>query len=263
MKKALRILLALTLVFAMSVPAYAEHLSGADGWKVTLTADQKLETNFSNDEYQDPISGLQPGDDITLTITIENKYNDVTDWYITNEVLSSLEDSNDAAKGGAYSYKLSYEGPSRSVTLYDSTTVGGDDSEGLKDATNALEGGIYLDTLEAGQSGTVTLLIALDGETQGNDYIDTLADLKVNFMVEIAPEVIETTTPEETTEEETTPEETTPEETTTKDRTIIKTNDDTNMFPYFILMAVSGVVLLALGFYLVSRRRRSDDGEEA
>ena len=245
MKKILRILLALTLVLSMGLTASAEHLSGADGWKVTLTADMKLVPNFSEEDYADSIVGLQPGDDITLTVAIENKSDEETAWYMANEVLNSLEDSSEAAAGGAYSYLLSYEGPGGAKTLYDSTTVGGDDSEGLKDATNALEGGLYLDTLQPGQSGALTLVITLDGETQGNDYFNTLADLKINFMVEIAPETTpeettpEETTPEETTPEETTPEETTPEETTTeeetttKERTIIKTGDNTNMFPYF------------------------------
>ena len=39
-------------------------------------------------------------------------------------------------------------------------------------------------TLEPGESGSVKLLVGLDGESQGNVYQDTLAKLMMNFAVE-------------------------------------------------------------------------------
>ena len=57
--------------------------------------------------------------------------------------------------------------------------------EGLKEATSSLKEYFYLDTLSRNQSGVITLEVALDGETQGNDYQDTLADLQMEFAVEL------------------------------------------------------------------------------
>ncbi len=122
---------------------------------------------------------------------------------MTNEVVKSLEQEEDGeqtANGGAYTYVLTYTesgtgGGSR--VLYSSESVGGDKSAGalgvgLHEATSSLEDYFYLDTLEAGKSGIVSLQIALDGETQGNAYQKTLAQLKMNFAVEkvssLAPE---------------------------------------------------------------------------
>ena len=43
-----------------------------------------------------------------------------------------------------------------------------------------------LDTLAKGDKGRITLEVELDGETQGNDYQNTLADLQMNFAVELS-----------------------------------------------------------------------------
>lgn len=59
------------------------------------------------------------------------------------------------------------------------------------------------------------LTVALDGETQGNDYQNTLADLQVNFAVQLN----DTATPNQ------------PSKNTS---TWVKTGDDTNLVPYFI-----------------------------
>ena len=71
--------------------------------------------------------------------------------------------------------------------LYSSETVGGEDTaggEGLHQATGALEDYFYLGRLESGEEGRVLLTVELEGETQGNDYQDTLARLQMNFAVE-------------------------------------------------------------------------------
>ena len=51
-----------------------------------------------------------------------------TDWYMTNEVIQTLEDAQSSAEGGAYEYKLTYVGSDNAEkVLYDSSTVGGED----------------------------------------------------------------------------------------------------------------------------------------
>ena len=55
---------------------------------------------------------------------------------------------------------------------------------GLHEATDNLEEFFYLDHLEQGEEGLITLKVALNGETQGNIYQNTLARLQLNFAVE-------------------------------------------------------------------------------
>ena len=130
-------------------------------------------------------------------------------------------------------------------TLFSSDTVGGENTiggGGLNEVNSALKDYFYLDTLSSGQSGSVELTVALDGETQGNDYQNTLADLQVNFAVQLN----DTATPNQ------------PSKNTS---TWVKTGDDTNLVPYFIAAGAGGVLLLGLGAYSISMRKKDKKGE--
>ncbi len=233
MKKTFRIVMALCLLLIFSVSVFAgEHLSGADNWQVTFTSGGELKPNFTASGVADSISELQPGDDITLKIKLLNENENDTDWYLSNSVLTTLEESHNA-QGGAYTYVLTYSGPDGNKELYNSQTVGGIGSNGLKDATDALEEFLRIGTLKKGEEAAVTLYIELDGETQGNDYQSALADLEMNFAVEVLE-----------TEE------------------VVKTGDESNLLPYFIVMAISGAALFGIAIFLVIRRRK-DRKEEA
>ena len=237
MKKIVSILLALTLMLALPQAAYADHLKGKDGWNVRYTSGGKMESNFRTADYNDPVAGLQPGDDITFTVALKNENSAETDWYMTNEVLHSMEDRGQGAAGGAYSYTLRYQGPSGERLLYDSDTVGGElvgeAGEGLHQATSALKDYFYLDTLKNGESGSVTLVVALDGETQGNGYQDKLADLQMNFAVEQKGTAVKTTA--------------------------VQTGDNRmQMVPMYLTMLVGGAVLLYLSVRALRRYRRED-----
>ena len=148
--------------------------------------------------------------------------------------------------------------------------VGGDSvsqaGEGLHEATDALKDWFYLDTLESGQNGVLTLHIMLDGETQGNDYQDTLAELKMRFAIELRE-------PGEKVSEEKPEKE--PEKGTGSDRQkegkkssgssssktkVVKTGDDTVITPYLIAAGVSGLALLLLAIYSLRQRRRQRGG---
>lgn len=159
-------------------------------WKVTFTEEAKMESGFTSSEMAHVISGMQPGDETVATLELVNHNGSATDWYMTNQILSSLEDSAEGASGGAYTYRLTYTGPDGAETvLFSSDTVGGSGNtagEGLHSVSGALSDYFYLGTLSGGQKGTVELTVALDGETQGNSYQDTLADLTMNFAVELS-----------------------------------------------------------------------------
>ena len=167
-----RLLLAAGLIASMTVTAHAETSYGDPDWAVTFTEDEKMESNFKTADLNDAIYGIQPGDNVILAIQLKNANSATTDWYMTNEVLYSLEDRsrNAATEGGAYTYKLLYTAADGTeTTLFDSDEVGGENvngaGEGLHQATDALSDYFFLDTLKKGQSGKVTLEVALDGSS--------------------------------------------------------------------------------------------------
>lgn len=222
----------------------AEDYHGEDGWTVSFTAENAMESNFRTADMDDAVSGLQPGDSITFELDLKNENGTATDWYMTNKVLYSLEDrsANRDTAGGAYTYVLSYRDHEGGETvLFSSDTVGGENisagGEGLHEATGALEDYFYLDTLTTGQAGRITLVVSLDGETQGNDYQDTLADLQMNFAVEL------NVTP-------------TDEEIPSRRTNIVRTSDESDLGGLFIAMTVSGVLLLAMAVYSLRQGRK-------
>ena len=275
-------LIAALLVLVMSISALAENHAGKNDWAVTFTADKKMSSNFQSKKWDDDLKGLQPGDYTDLSVKIKNDYGDTTDWYMTNKVIDSLEDTRSDDKGlngGAYTYVLKYKGDkagSKDVVLYSSDTVGGQNvskaGQGLHEATNALDDWFYIDTLNKGEGGTVTLRVGLDGETQGNDYQDTLADLEMNFAVELrTPEKKpdNPVNPKPNPEPEPEPEkkkkiieeeEKIKKSTTTEKSTTVKTGDYTDTLPYLIAAGVSGLVLLSLAFYSLHENRRQRGG---
>lgn len=177
--------LAACLLMGSTVTVQAEEYT-TSGWK-TQYADGKMTTNFDSSDVASTVSGLLPGDSVTVELTLENQDRKSTDWYMTNEVISSLEDSQEAAGGGAYGYNLTYTDSAGEVTvLYSSENVGGEKSsetgEGLHEASRT--DFFYLDRLDSGTSGKVSLTIRLDGETNGNGYQNTLARLQMAFAAD-------------------------------------------------------------------------------
>ena len=178
---------------------------------------------------------------------------------MTNKVLYSLEDrsKNSATGGGAYTYTLTYKGhDGETRTLFDSDTVGGENEsaagEGLHGATNALKDYLYLDTLAKGESGTITLEVALDGETQGNDYQDTLADLQMNFAVELNESGNGGGSRRRTEESSSS---------ATRRRQVVRTGDETDLTPFVLASTVSGSLLFLFAVYSQVQRRKKKEGQ--
>ena len=218
-------LLILCLMLALPLAASADTLDGGSGWTVTFTTSNRMVSNFGEKAIDDTLQNMQPGDTANFKITVINSCGKPIDWYLTNSVIKSLEDSS-AASGGAYSYILTYT-PSSGAgrELYNSNTVGGENSEtsgageGLNEINSTeLKDWIFLEEMESGRSGVVKLQVKLEGESQGNSYQDTMADIRLKFAAEVVPT-----------------------------RTIVKTGDEeTELRPLYLGMAAAGLLSLGL-----------------
>ena len=193
--KSLALAMMAVMMAGSALTVRAEHHSvGGDQWKVQFTG-KEMKSTFTSKDITDAISVIEPGDDIEIKIKLENTDSRRATWYMTNEVLQTLEESQSAASGGGYTYNLTYtpgDSTQEALVLYDSENVGGEKNsaagEGLKEVMSNLDDKdwLYMDQLKPKESGTVSLTVGLDGETQGNGYQNTLARLQLNFAVERA-----------------------------------------------------------------------------
>jgi len=191
MKKLFAILLSALFLVSLARPVLADDFSGGENWQVVLEPSQKMTSNFTSADIDKVMSAIEPGDTATFTVNIVNNNQETAAWYLANEVLYSLEDRSNTASGGAYEYILTYTNSAGVDTvLFSSDTVGGEgsdrirDGEGLHGADSALKDFFFLDNLKTGDKAKVTLVVALDGESQGNSYQDTMADLQIRFAAE-------------------------------------------------------------------------------
>ena len=194
-KKLFAMFLMALLMITLTATAFAETIPGASGWYVEFNSKQKMESNFSSGDIADALSNVQPGDETTVTVTIRNTSGVTVDWYMLNNIIQTLEESN-GAKNGGYTYILTYSPSSGSaLELYNSNKVGGGcqagytnpTDDGLKEIEDALKDYMFLERMDSGNSGVVTLYVALDGESQDNSYQNAEADLQLRFAVEVVP----------------------------------------------------------------------------
>jgi len=252
-KRIISILFTLCFLFSVSSSAYSEFMGIKNIGTVWFNYDGKtMDNNFQYLDDQDEntmlerkadpsiadVLGdravrLQPGDEIEFKINLKNYYTKSTDWYVTHDIIDSLE--RGSAQDGAYDYELGYMKTATSTPkiLFSSYSVGGDNRSGLEEINSALKTDythdgqkyLFLDTLKANEGDNngpyVYLKMTLDGETQGNGYQERLADLKMNFAVQVVSSNGTTTT-----------------------RTAPKTGDENNLLPYYIAMTISGLMFL-------------------
>ena len=183
-KNKLNIVLALMLVVAgisgtkLTANAETEGLS----WSVTYNGSGFTSTY---DASNATISDAMPGDTIEYTVEYINGSSEAAVFYMNADVVKTLEEGAEAS-GGAYSYKITTN--TSDTPIFDSETVGGDATAvvGL-DQVNGKEGAYFsLGEVAVGKSGKVTVSISLDGNSQTNSYMDTLAEIELKFGAESA-----------------------------------------------------------------------------
>lgn len=263
------------MFLGLAFPVQAETFYGDDSWSVTFTSDNEMASSFSTADINDVVGGMQPGDNVIITLKLKSENATATDWYMRNEVLYSLEDrsANRETGGGAYTYRLIYTDKDGEVNvLFDSDTVGGDNSgtvdemlanmgEGLKGATNALKDYFYLDTMYKGEGGSITLEVALDGETQGNHYQDTLADLQMDFAVELRPDRPSQPSQPDQPDPGNPPENVDDSQPPPGRNTgVVRTSDESRLPLFLAISGITGAVLLAYCIYCFREHRKRKEG---
>ncbi len=99
-KKILCLIMAAVMTVGTAATAYAEDFKSDKDWQVDFDGD-KMNSNFSSKEMAEEIYGILPGDTMELQVKIKIPVEEQTDWYMSNEVLESLEEGS-KAEGGAY-----------------------------------------------------------------------------------------------------------------------------------------------------------------
>ena len=236
-RRSIVLVLGLTVMMILGMTFSAGAESAEYEWESTFDGD-RIESNFDSSKIAEAVSDLQPGDDVSFEISYTNEYDGDTDWYLENEVVQTLEKTKGTnAQNGGYTYELLHtDKDGETTTLFSNERIGGEarpnDMEGLEQATNALDEWFFLETLGYGESGSVTLNVAFEGETQANDYMDTDGELDLRFAVEI-PE--------------------------SGSKRIIKTGDATMLNLWTAVCLAAAVLLLILAVF--SRRKDKKGGD--
>ncbi len=266
-------------ILAARLPVQAVYASESDveyPWTVTFTASEDMRSTFSSSEAAEVLSDMQPGDSVTFRVDLKNQNAKETKWYMKNAVLASLEESAKAAEhaGGAYGYTLTYTSPGNpEETIFSSNTVGGEvyvneNQTGLKEIANSIDPDAWFYLMDLGKDGeggggSVQLTVTLDGMTQGNNYQETMAQIEMQFGVELTDD------PEKVTNivkkvnkiekvkkvEVKKPQVIKPASST--GTTEVRTGDDTNLIPYLAAAGAAGVLLLA--FVITGLKRKKQE----
>jgi LPXTG-motif cell wall-anchored protein len=253
MRKISGILLSSALIISLAVPAFAEEWTSPTKSEVVFTQDQKLESSFFDNVIDDTIrQNVEPGDTAIFNVTLRNDNSEQTDWWMDKRTIDSLElwQTNHLTNAGGYEYQILYSDKTQTDrVLYDGANLHGTNLPGetRKDLQKTKSVGdkefIYLGSYAKGEGGVVTLKVSLDGETQGNSYQDTLADIAMEFAVELTPSP------------------TTKKVTKINRISSVNTGDSSNSLPYFIGIGAAGLIVLIIAIYIVVKRRK--DRKEA
>lgn len=155
---------------------------GKPSWTVTYNG-SAMDSNYVSSKATE--SGAMPGDTIVYSVNLKNGSGSDATFYMSTDVVKTLEEGSEAT-GGAYSYKITYSGSDEPI--FDSETVGGDKSVadviGLNQV-NGNEGSYFsLGSIAKGDYETIKVTVVLDGNSQTNKYMATLAELEIMFGAE-------------------------------------------------------------------------------
>ena len=258
MKKRNKILILLTAIALMVGMTAAPVMAKSSSYNGKCYFNgAKIVSDFSSSKIADKVTALQPGDKVQFKVKYTNKYGKKTNWYLSNEVLQTLEKADAARKvpkgtgtpeNGGYTYSLIHtDKKGKKTTIFSNEKVGGEAKpakmEGLEQATNATKDWFFIQTLDKGESGELELTVAFEGETEVNDYMDTDGGLALRFAVDL------NTAKADNPDEPDNPVVSTPQ-----------TGDNSSMLIPFLIMLAAGTALLILVFARLRRRDEETGG---
>lgn len=196
-KKLIALGLMVAVTFSSINVTYADDSKNIS--TVKADRDGKLVTeNVSLDAFV----GIAPGDSKVEKISIKNESDDLYDFYILQETVKALEETNNAA-GGAYKFDIRVGEDYDSSKSLLSKEVGGYDADGAASAeglseVNELDGYTFLTELEGSESTYLFIALEVIGEGNNNystvssnvdgsnglGYTNALGQLKLSFKVE-------------------------------------------------------------------------------
>ena len=166
-KKIIALACAMVLLLGMTSTVYAADSS------VKYLGNNNFETNFAANGFMDTFSGMLPGDSREESVVLTNTSDKTVDFYMNTKVAKAFEDIEGIAGGAAYSVKLSVVKNGEETVVYgngeNAAVIGGNES-GLNVLDSSLSDNLMVATLAKGESATVKLSIALEGESFGIDY---------------------------------------------------------------------------------------------
>ena len=86
------------MVVSFMTPVFAKDFTGKDGWLVEFNG-KEITSNLKRENMNDELKNVQPGDSITLKVKLQNKDTKDTNWYMTNEIIKTLEEDSKAQNG--------------------------------------------------------------------------------------------------------------------------------------------------------------------
>ncbi len=254
-------------------------------WTVTFDGSKMISDDH---EYNQVISGMQPGDTARFEITLDNKCDKEVDWYVKNWIADSMEQGAwEGNEGAAYNYSLVYytenesmDDPNAGTVIYSNSQVGGEEDDsaiepnaqrvsampstdssaqeatsgGLLNATanNGMKDYFHLGTFAPNAVRHMVLTMGIDGETHTNGYFDTNAGAWLQYAAEPVGQGEEIVTTERTTTYEQVPR--------TVGGDLPQTGD---MLPTISMIClVLGLIVLACGIASwMNDRRHAKEGE--
>lgn len=155
-----------------------------------------LNVSFNGEEIQyqgmenfaENFSDMYPGESRTQEIVIQNNDDRDVEFYLQPSVLQSFEETVNAS-GAAYNISLKLHTKDDTYTLFGGTEedniarIGGDEV-GLGNLNEAIDGWIFLTTLQPQETASLEMMVALDGESNTNDYQAALGTFQFEFGVD-------------------------------------------------------------------------------
>lgn len=249
---------------ALMMPGVALADDAGHDWVVSFDGSKLA----SDGNLQQRLSGLQPGDSRTFTITLVNDSGETVDWWMRNAIQDTMEQAG--AAGAAYTYTLTFiDGSGSMHEIFSNDAVGGDaagatfaaraaneaqpQSGGLFNATQdtGMEDWFFLDTFAPGAVRTMSLTMGLDPETHTNAYFDTDAGAILAYAVEPVSEDNRVVVNEETLQKSTT--DTTP---------LGKTGDLLGMTTMVALVLGFALAAAAVFFGMADRRKNKEEAQQ-